>query len=183
MNQLPSRFFLQDTVLVAQKLLGKIISVDGVLGRIVETEAYGKDPASHAFKKTERSKIMFDTYGHVYVYLIYGMYNCINFTTGPVGEPGAVLIRAIEPLSHFEDMKLKRKKDKIKDLCSGPGKICQAFNINNRFNNLKLGNEVKVFNDGYKVENISKSSRVGIKDALHLKWRFFITDNEFVSKI
>ncbi len=181
MKLLQKEFFARDTVQVAQDLLGKIISVNGFLGRIVETEAYSKDPASHAFKKTERSKLMFETYGHVYVYLIYGMYNCINFTTEET-EPGAVLIRAVEPLNKIEELKKIRKNSKVNNLCSGPGKLCMAFGINRNLNGLELGNEVKVFDDGFRVYSIGKSSRIGIKDALHLEWRFFIDGNEHVSK-
>lgn len=185
MKQLPKQFFKQDTVKVAQELLGKIIVIGNLKGRIVETEAYGKDLASHAFKRTERSAIMFDTYGHVYVYLIYGMYNCINFTTENKGFPGAVLIRGIEPLEGIEVMKQRRKTDKHHNLCSGPGKLCQAFDIDKRHNNLIVGDEVKVYDDGFKLNRskISKSQRIGIKDALHLEWRFYIKDNEHVSKV
>jgi DNA-3-methyladenine glycosylase len=181
MKQLSKDFFARDTVKVAQDLLGKIIFVNGFLGRIVETEAYGKDLASHAFKKTDRSVLMFDTHGHVYVYLIYGMYNCINFTTEKNG-PGAVLIRAVEPLNKIEELKKIRKTDKINNLCSGPGKLCMAFGINRDFNGLELGSEVKVYDEGFEVSSIGKSSRIGIKDALHLEWRFFIDGNEHVSK-
>jgi len=183
MKQLPKSFFARATVQVAKELLGKVIEVNNFKGRIVETEAYGKDPASHAFKKTERSAIMFDTTGQVYVYLIYGMYNCINFTTEKEGEPGAVLIRAVEPLNKHNVLKKIRKTDKIINFCSGPGKLCQAFNITKLHNDTPLGEKIKVFDDDYKVGQIARSSRVGIKDALHLKWRFFIQDNEFVSKV
>ena len=149
--------------------------------RIVETEAYGRDQASHAFKRTERSKIMFDTHGHVYVYLIYGMYACLNFTTEKK-EAGAVLIRAVEPLQGIELMKKNRKIEKIENLCSGPGKLCQALNITRKLNGLKLGQEIKVYDDGFQVNNIRTSSRIGIKDALDLQWRFYIEGNEFVSR-
>lgn len=183
MTPLPSSFFNRDTVTVAQELLGKVISVNGCKARIVETEAYGKDPASHAFTRTERSALMFDTYGHVYVYLIYGVYNCINFTTEKVGEPGAVLIRAVEPLNKLEELKKRRKTDKVSNLCSGPGKLCSALGIDKTHNGLKLGKEVKVFDDGFGVGKIGSSSRIGIKDALDLPWRFFIEGNEWVSKV
>ena len=183
MKQLSPSFFARDTVKVAQELLGKIVSVNGFLGRIVETEAYGRDPASHAFKKTDRSRLMFDTYGHVYVYLIYGMYNCINFTTEKVDEPGAVLVRAVGPLNQIEKLKQVRKTDNVVNLCSGPGKLCSAFGIDRNLNGLKLGQEVKVYDDRFKVKSIGKSSRIGIKDALHLEWRFYVKDNEYVSKV
>jgi DNA-3-methyladenine glycosylase len=181
MKQLLKSFFERDTVEVAKELLGKVIVVNGVKGRIVEVEAYGRDSASHAFKKTERSSLMFDTNGYVYVYLIYGMYNCLNFTTNSDGA-GAVLIRAVEPLSGIDRMKERRKTDKIENLCSGPGKLCSALGINKNFNGLKVGKEIKVYDNGFKVE-IETSSRIGIKDALDLQWRFFVKDNEFVSKV
>ena len=182
MKPLTQNFFRQDTLKVAKELLGKIIEVNGCKVRIVETEAYKDDPASHAYHKTERSQIMFDTYGHVYVYLIYGMYNCINFTTEAEGIPGAVLIRAVEPLSGTEEMKKRRKTGKMQNLCSGPGKLCQALDIDKRLNGTIIGKNVKIYDDGLKLNNIVKSSRIGIKDALNLQWRFFVKDDKFVSK-
>ncbi len=181
MKELSPTFFARDTVTVAQELLGKIISVNGMKARIVETEAYGKDPASHAYTRTERSALMHDTHGHVYVYLIYGMYWCLNFTSDK-NEAGAVLMRSVEPLSGIEQMKRNRKIEKITNLCSGPGKLCSALGIDKRYNGLKLGKEIKLFDDGYKVERIANSSRIGIKDALELQWRFFIEGNEYVSR-
>ncbi len=181
MKPLSPSFFNRDTVTVAKELLGKVISVNGCKARIVETEAYGKDPASHAFKRTERSALMFDTYGHVYVYLIYGMYYCINFTTEKIGEPGAVLIRAVEPLNKFEELKKRRKTSDLTNLCSGPGKLCSALGIDKTHNGAKLGKDVNVYDDGFEVEKIGTSSRIGIKDALELQWRFFVEGNEWVS--
>ena len=181
MKELSPSFFARDTVTVAKELLGKVISVNGMLARIVETEAYGRDPASHAYTKTERSALMYDTYGYVYVYLIYGMYWCLNFTTDE-NEAGAVLIRAVEPLSGAEKMKKNRKTEKLHHLCSGPGKLCSALGIDKKYNGLRLGKEIKLFDDDHKVEKIANSSRIGIKDALDLQWRFFIEGNEYVSK-
>ncbi len=182
MKGIPPSFFARETVTVAQELLGKIISVNGMQARIVETEAYGRDPASHAYTKTERSALMYDTHGHAYVYLIYGMYWCLNFTTDKK-EAGAVLIRAVEPLTGIEKMKNNRKTEKITNLCSGPGKLCQAMGIDKNYNGLRLGKEIKVCDDGFNVRKIASSSRIGIKDALDLQWRFFIESNGFVSKV
>ena len=182
MKELPSSFFARDTVAVAQELLGKIISVDGMQVRIVETEAYGRDPASHAYTRTERSALMYDTHGQVYVYLIYGMYWCLNFTCDK-NEAGAVLIRAVEPLTGIEKMKKNRKAEKMTDLCSGPGKLCRALGIDGKYNGLKLGKGIKVFDDGFKVGKIASSSRIGIKDALELQWRFFVEGNGYVRKV
>lgn len=181
MKQVSPTFFSRDTVDVAKNLLGKVISVKGMQARIVETEAYGKDPASHAYTKTERSALMYNTHGYVYVYLIYGMYWCLNFTSNK-NDAGAVLIRAVEPLTGIETMKKNRKTENITNLCSGPGKLCRALNIDGRHNGLKLGEEIRVFDDSFKVRKITPSSRIGIKDALDLQWRFFIEGNEYVSK-
>lgn len=182
MKKPPLSFFSRDAVAVAKGLLGKVISIRGCSGRIVETEAYQDDPASHAFRRTERSALMFDTYGYVYVYLIYGVHNCLNFTTNLPGEAGAVLIRAVEPISGIGLMKKRRKTGKKENLCSGPGKLCSALGIDKRYNGLKLGREICVFDDGFKVKKIGKSPRIGIRDALDLQWRFFAEGNQFVSK-
>lgn len=175
-------FFSRDTVTVAKDLLGKVLVVNGCRARIVETEAYGQDPASHAFTRTERSAIMYDTTGHVYVYLIYGMYYCLNFTTEKKGVPGAVLIRAVEPLSGIGLMKKRRGTDDPYNLCSGPGKLCQAVGIGKQHHGWPLGKKVSVADERFVVGKIGASSRIGIKDAVHLQWRFFIDGNGFVSK-
>ena len=149
-TQLPKSFFSIDAVDLAKKLLGKRIVYGDCEGIIVETEAYKRDPASHAYKITPRSQIMLDTHGHVYVYVIYGMYHCLNFTTNQ-GDVGAVLIRAIEPTKGIEKMKQRRGKKlknprslKLKDLCSGPSKLCEAFAIDKSNNALEVGKEILV---------------------------------------
>src|SRR3989339_208313 len=100
-----NQFFARETLKVAKDLIGTILTFGNCSGRIVEVEAYTNDEASHAHRRTDRSAIMYDTFGHVYVYFIYGMYHCLNFTTEKKGKPGAVLIRAAEPLSGMELMK------------------------------------------------------------------------------
>ena len=171
-------FFKQDTLKVAKQLLGKIIECNGCRGIIVETEAYKEDEASHAKTKTERSKLMHESYGHVYVYLIYGMYNCLNFTSDI--KPGAVLIRAIEPINGLDLMMKRRKTQNIHNLCSGPGKLCQAFNITKKYNTELINKNVKLYDMGKKPK-IACSPRRGIIKATHLEWRFFVKDNKFVS--
>ena len=181
MKQIGLDFFRRDTVTVARELLGKVLVVDGCAVRIMETEAYTADKASHAFTLTQRSEIMYETYGHVYVYFIYGMYFCVNFTTEQEGSPGAVLIRAGEPLQGVAKMKERRGVTRREDVCSGPGKLCHALGIERRHNGLEVGNEVMLFDDGYVVGKMGRSRRIGIRDAKHLLWRFFVKGSEFVS--
>ena len=137
MDKLNRDFFLGDTVEIARELIGcTLVSVtdDGITaGRIVETEAYlgTEDSAAHASKgdPNGRTRILFGEGGYAYVYLIYGMYNCLNFSTGPAGKPECVLIRALEPTMGLDLMAKRRKTDKISALCSGPGKLCMALGI------------------------------------------------------
>jgi len=174
MKLLASSFFSRDTLIVAKELLGKVIQVNNCLARIVEVEAYKDDQASHAFTKTERSALMYKTFGHVYVYLIYGMYHCLNFTTEKEGTPGAVLIRALEPISGIKKMQERRSTLEVKNLCSGPGKLCQALGIDKAFNGTKIGGKLKVYDGGFKPKKIERSKRIGISVAKELDWRFFI---------
>jgi DNA-3-methyladenine glycosylase len=154
MKELSHGFFNRDTVKVARELVGKILQVDHIRARILEVEAYTDDKASHARTKTERSKIMYDTHGYVYVYFIYGMYHCLNITTD--SGPGAVLVRSLD----YPD-------------CDGPGKLCRTMNITRKDNGLVLGGRFKILDDGF-VSGINCSERIGIKKDKHLKWRFYI---------
>ena len=79
-------------------------------------------------------------------------------------------------------MKKNRRTDDIKNLCNGPGKVCQALGIDKKYNGLELGNKIKLFDDNFKITKIQSSSRIGIKDDQHLQWRFYIKMNSFVSK-
>ncbi|RQV94758.1 DNA-3-methyladenine glycosylase [bacterium] len=173
------QYFARDTLLVARSLIGCVLNCDSCSGRIVEVEAYTDDEASHGHRRTERSALMHDTYGHVYVYFIYGMYHCLNFTTDR-NSSGAVLIRAIEPLSGIEIMQHRRKTANLRNLCSGPGKLCQAFAIDMSFNGSRIGEKITLKQGISKT--IATSSRVGIKKATELEWRFFEKDNPFVSR-
>ncbi len=137
MDRLSREFYIGDTIDIAKKLIGcTLVSVaeEGITaGRIVETEAYlgTEDTAAHASKgdPNGRTRILFGEGGYAYVYLIYGMYNCLNFATGPEGKPECVLIRALEPIEGMELMAKRRKTEKQKNFCSGPGKLCMALGI------------------------------------------------------
>jgi len=163
---------------------GKIIT-----GKIVEVEAYrGRDdPASHSFRgKTDRNRIMFDKPGLAYVYLCYGMYYLFNISTEKKGEPGAVLLRALEPLEGIDIMRKNRRLDKIDNLTNGPGKLTLAFNITMKDNCLDLCStktKLGIYEDpGNNTYKIKKSGRIGISKSCEKEWRFYIAGNRFVSK-
>jgi DNA-3-methyladenine glycosylase len=192
-RQLPRSFYERPTVSVAQSLLGKSLvhrTREGrIVGRIVETEAYvgQEDLACHASKgKTLRNEVMFGAAGFAYVYLIYGMYHCLNLVTERVGYPAAVLIRAVEPVHGIHVMRKRRGIDKDTWLTNGPGKLCEAFGIDRGLNGTDLCGNLLFVEDGVagSVE-ITASRRVGVdyagiwKDRL---WRFFIKNNAYVSK-
>ncbi len=179
---LPRSWFEEDAVALAPRLLGKVVRFNGCAGRIVETEAYMTDPASHAFKITKRSALMQETYGHWYVYFTYGMHHCLNVTTGN-NSTGAVLIRALEPLEGIPEMELRRGTDKVLNLCSGPAKLCQALGISIKENGLPLSTNFGIC-DAPEVprDEILTSPRIGISKATELPWRFYIRDNRFISR-
>jgi DNA-3-methyladenine glycosylase len=179
MALLKSDFFARDTVTVAQELIGATLIAGKCAGRIVETEAYTTDAASHAAKRTNRSVLMYETHAHIYVYLTYGMYYCLNFTCEREGI-GAVLIRAIEPLRGIKEMKQRRKTDDLMKLSSGPGRLSQAFAIDLSLNGKPLGREIKLHERLY-APQISTSPRIGITKATELEWRFFEKDSPYIS--
>jgi DNA-3-methyladenine glycosylase len=125
---------------------------------------------------------MFGPAGHTYVYLIYGMYHCLNIVSGKKGEGEAVLIRALEPVQGIGLMEKRRNTKKIENLCSGPGKLTQAFGITRKQNNISLleGN-LRIYDSPLKPE-ICTSTRIGLSAGKELELRFFIKDNRFVSK-
>ncbi|QQG38726.1 MAG: DNA-3-methyladenine glycosylase [Candidatus Woesearchaeota archaeon] len=182
MKKIQKAFFSRDALVVAKELLGKVISYNNCSGIIVETEAYKKDPASHAFKITPRSEIMLNSYGKFYIYFIYGMYHCLNITTNK-NDIGAVLIRSLQPLDGISIMKKRRKTSDIHNLLSGPGKLCQALNITKSLNNTNVDDKIKVYYyKNIKNSEIEKTKRIGIKESKDLDWRFYIKNNKFVSK-
>ena len=175
-------FFSRDTLKVAKELLGKTLKFGNLSGIIVETEAYKgyPDEASHAAKRTKRSSIMFDTFGKYYIYFVYGNYYCLNITTEE-GKPGAVLIRAVEPLTGIDIMKKRRNTEDLFNLTNGPSKLCQAFGIDKRINDTYVNDKISIINNNIKPRIVS-STRIGIKKAVDLKWRFYIKDNNYISK-
>lgn len=200
MKRLHRGFYTRDTLEVARDLLGKIIVIEDekkLRGKIVEVEAYGgiKDKAAHSYgnRKTERTKIMYNEGGYLYIFKIYGMYNCLNIVSSKENVPEAVLIRAIEPLGNIDDFSKNRygkqfnelTKYQQKNITNGPGKLCMAMNITKSYNGIDLckGN-VYIENNKEEFE-IVESKRIGIDYAEEAKdylWRFYIKDNDYVSK-
>lgn len=185
---LPASFYERDTLEVARDLLGKILVVEGIAARIVETEAYsGSDPASHSSRgPTPRCAVMFGPPGVSYVYFIYGMYEMLNFVTEKEGKAGAVLIRAAEPVwGSEEQMRKRRRGPKVRharELAAGPGKLCRALGVRMSHNDRSLqGPELQVFDDGFRPEAVLVSPRVGIREGTEKFWRFFIAGNPSVS--
>lgn len=173
-------FYARDTLIVAKDLLGQVLcrKVNNKIckGIIVEVEAYTQDdPACHAYKGlTGRCASLFAEPGTAYVYLIYGIHNCVNISTYKKGYGSGVLIRALEPLQNIENT-------------NGPSKICKAMCITRELD----GKDVKKMNSGLWLEygekipknKIVQTTRIGITKAADYKWRFYIKDNKFVSKL
>ena len=195
MHKLPRDFYDRDTIEVAKDLLGKhLVHVSGGVervGRIVEVEAYlgPHDLAAHSAKGlTPRTKPMFGPPGHAYVYLIYGIYHCMNVVTQEEGLAEAVLLRGAEPLRGIESMRVRRPKAKRDyELMNGPGKICQALDVDKRLDGESLSGEtlwltkrdIEVTED-----DIAVSPRIGVENAGEAaRWplRFFLRGNRFVS--
>lgn len=179
-----------DVVDVAKRLLGclliRTINGQSLIVKIVETEAYHQtDAASHSYKgQTERTGVMFGPPGFCYVYFTYGMHYCMNVVTGRQGEGSAVLIRAAEPISGLESMQHNRRGITGNGLTNGPAKLCQALQINKSFNGHDLRNaplrlELQPPLD---PKIITQTTRIGITKDTHRLWRFYITDNLFISK-
>ena len=183
MRPLPKEWFAGSAVELAPKLLGKIVRRGSCAGIIVETEAYGTDPASHAYRITPRSRPMRDTYGHWYVYFTYGMHWCANVTADK-GGAGAVLIRAVEPVEGIARMKRRRETDALKELCSGPAKFCEAFGITGKENRRPVGGGFALYDaPDIPKKDIGVSGRIGVRRGAELPWRFYIKGSPFVSPV
>lgn len=185
MSRLGGDFFTSDAVTVARDLLGKPLlrryRGNILAGIIVETEAYQgeEDSACHADRGcTPRTQVMYGAAGHYYVYLIYGMYHMLNIVTGEEGHPQAVLIRALQPVQGVETMKALRGGVVEKQLCNGPGKLCQALAIDRRLNTLSVSSDELWLENAPAVEvsQILAGPRVGISYASaedqQRPWRF-----------
>jgi DNA-3-methyladenine glycosylase len=179
------RFFDREPVAVARRLIGAVLTLDGVGGIIVETEAYSDDdPASHSFRgRTARNAAMFGPPATAYVYRSYGMHWCLNFVCSSEGRGCAVLIRALEPAIGIEAMRTRRGPADLGALCSGPGRLTRALGIDVRHDGLRL--DAPPFGltlPSRSRSNIAVGRRIGITRGVDLPWRFGMPDSPFLSR-
>ncbi|MBX2917037.1 MAG: DNA-3-methyladenine glycosylase [Cyclobacteriaceae bacterium] len=192
---LTPEFYQQTNVVaIARKLLGKVLitRINGELsaGRIVETEAYSfKERGCHAYnsRKTLRNEVMFADGGIAYVYLCYGIYNLFNVVTNKAGKAEAVLIRALEPVAGHDIMLKRMNVKKLTRITSGPGKLTRAMGIDRTHNGVILTDSEIVIESDIIItpKNIVATTRIGIDYAgadAALPWRFYVKDNEWISK-
>lgn len=194
-----AEWFDRSAVTIAPELIGCTLVrqlPDGqqLRGMIVETEAYQSgDPACHAYRKqTQRNQIMFGDPGYVYVYLIYGMYHCVNVVTDRAGEPSAVLIRALDlDQDTLTSIPLK-PREKIEKVAAGPGKLCRAMQIDLDLygTKLELGQAMWVEHRSSEWQSkldtgsieLTQTTRIGLTQGVDLPWRWYVTGCHAVSK-
>lgn len=180
---LPGSFFARPVVEVARDLVGCVVTHAGCSGTIVETEAYHQtEPACHAFAGlTPRTATLFGPPGRAYVYRSYGIHAMLNAVCEAEGTGAAVLIRALEPLDGIDAMRARRGVDRVEDLCSGPGKLCQALGIGLDLDETDLATGPIHILAGPTLPLV-ESVRIGITKAADLPWRFTARESRFVSR-
>lgn len=193
LRKLARTFYLGDPRDVAPELLNKVLVVGSRAGRIVEVEAYcgSDDPGSHAYRGlTPRTAVMFGAPGCLYVYRSYGVHWCANAVCGPEGVGHAVLIRALAPVAGVADMRQARERGQIhplaeRDLCRGPGRLCQALGITIEHNGADLvtgDRGVSLVDDGFgRPAAVGMSRRIGLSKGAEHPWRFFVPGDRHVS--
>lgn len=197
MRALNQAFYMKNGITLAKDLLGKVIVREEVgesyYFKIVETEAYmgAEDKGAHVYgnKKTQRTAPLFEIGGTTYIYLIYGMYYCLNVSAGEVGVPHCVLIRAVEPMDELAMDYAKKNRDikskKLIDLTNGPGKLCKALKIDKSLNAHLVTNQGALWiAEGETPSSVVEAKRINIPYAEEYQdklWRFYIKDHPFVS--
>jgi DNA-3-methyladenine glycosylase len=168
----------------ARALIGATLTVDGVGGIVVETEAYDfDDPASHSVRgPTPRNRSMFGPPGTVYVYRSYGMHWCLNLACGPEGHGAAVLIRAIEPTLGIDAMHVRRPVAEPRLLCAGPGRVTAALGVTRDHDGRSIADPPFTLEFAKTGMPLVAGPRIGISRATDLAWRFGLAGSRFVSR-
>lgn len=178
--------FSADSAEVARRLIGLTLLLDGVGGRIVETEAYDQhDPASHTFTgPTPRNAAMFGPPGHVYVYRSYGLHWCMNLVCREAGHGAGVLLRAIEPTHGLDTMRARRGLQDARLLCAGPGRLAQALGVDHGWNGRPVAppHLQLLAPPGAPVVDVLEGPRIGISKAVDTPWRFGERGSRYLSK-
>jgi DNA-3-methyladenine glycosylase len=185
--RLERSFFARSVHDVAADLVGCALLFEGVGGVIVETESYdASDPACHAYGgPTPRNEVLYGPPGHAYVYFSYGIHSLLNAVAEPEGSAAAVLIRALEPLWGIEEMRRRRGRGEVRDLCSGPGKLTEALGIGLGENRMRLDRppfELRDRAGHYGDVAVESGPRIGITRAVDYPWRFCAAGSRFLSR-
>jgi DNA-3-methyladenine glycosylase len=183
---IPAPFFERDPLICARELIGAELIWGDCSGVLVETEAYNaiNDEACHTFMRpSARAFVERNKAGAAYVYFNYGMHWMLNVLVKGQ-ENGFVLIRALEPKTGIDWMKRRRKLDDVKRLCSGPGKLTQAFDITDRHHEIDLCSDPRhcFVNRSSAIVDVVAGKRIGITRSAHLPWRFTLRGSPFVSR-
>ena len=176
--------FLAPSHEVARRLIGVTLLVDGIGGRIVETEAHDReDPASHSYAgPTERNASMFGPPGRAYVYRSYGIHWCLNFVCREAGHGAGVLIRALEPTAGLETMRERRGLEDARLLCAGPGRVCQALGVTRAHDGLRLDRAPFRLVVPAAPAEVVAGPRIGISRAVDVPWRFGLAGSRYWSR-
>jgi len=180
-------FFARSVHEVARDLVGCELLVEGVGGVIVETEAYeAADPACHAYVgRTARNEVLFGPPGRAYVYLSYGIHSLLNAVCEPEGRAAAALIRALEPSVGVDQMRERRGRVDVAELCSGPGKLTEALGVGLELNGTSLlapPFDLREPVGEWSSVEILTGRRIGITKAVELPWRYCAAGNLHVSR-
>ena len=181
-------FFARPTLTVARDLLGCYLVHERaggrLAGRLVEVEAYlgPRDPASHAYRRTARSEVMWGPPGAAYVYFSYGNHACMNVVTAPEGTAGAVLLRAIEPVEGVDEMARRRGSRVPRLIGGGPGRLTQAMGITLAHNRADLVRGPLYLMRGPRPRRVVATPRIGISVATEAPWRFVDPDSPCLSR-
>jgi DNA-3-methyladenine glycosylase len=173
-----------DSGQVARQLIGVTLLVDGVGGRIVETEAYDQgDAASHSFNgPNQRNIAMFGPPTHAYVYLSHGIHWCLNLVCREAGHGAGVLIRALAPEHGVEQMMVRRGTQDVRKLCSGPGKLAQALGVTRALNSAALDAPPFTLLAAPQAVEVVSGPRIGISKAVDVPWRFGLAGSPYWSR-